>query len=195
MNKKIAIVLFFVLAFGFVGCAGLNFSQLSPDAEDFHPRTIAVLPVTVGEFEPSRDVIGAVVSRRLVESLWYDNVVDEESVKGQIINSDELAGEIGKFMEKLNALGVCDPALAARLRDALHADALILTHVTSWGHGRVEGEKVARVGLGLKLVDASRGSIMWKANHQLVEDYWMIKPKLSETADELMGLLLEEMPH
>lgn len=63
------------------------------------------------------------------------------------------------------------------------------------GIGRSEGNKIARVGLGLKLIDASRGTIIWKANHEKVEEYWALKPSMEKMAEELMSVLMKEMPH
>ncbi|MFQ5779808.1 MAG: hypothetical protein ACE5HN_03365, partial [Nitrospiria bacterium] len=85
--------------------------------------------------------------------------------------------------------------LDARLRNTVNADAFFLTYVTSWGYGTMEGEKVGRVGLGVKLVDASKGAVIWKANHELIEGYWLLKPKLNGIADDVLDLLIDEMPH
>jgi hypothetical protein len=54
---------------------------------------------------------------------------------------------------------------------------------------------VARVGLGVKLVDASKGTVIWKANHELVEEYTLFRPKLNKMTDELLAMLFKEMPH
>jgi len=186
----------FVLIIGFLtGCSSINYSQLSPDSKSFHPKTIAVLPATIGEHESARDLIDTAVSMKLVKTKWFANVVDAGSVKTQITQSTEISDELGKYIQQLNVLGVSDPALAGKLREGLNADALFLTYVTSWGYGRSDGNKVARVGLGVKLVDASKGTIVWKANHELVEEYTLFKPKLNNMTEELLTLLFKEMPH
>lgn len=183
------------LALGLLaGCTGINFSQISPEAKDFHPKTIAVLPATVGEYESSRDVVDSIVSQRLAKTGWYDNVVDALTIKTQVNSSPELAENILKYIQQLNALGISEPTLTAKLRESLNSDALFLVYVTSWGYGRYEGNKIARVGLGVKLIDASKGTIIWKANHEIIEEYWVIKPTLDKMAEKLMALLLEEMP-
>lgn len=180
---------------GLFGCAGLNYSQISPDAGDFHPKTIAILPATVGGYEAARDVVDTVVSDNLAKSGWYDKVADTAAIKTQITNSAELAKDIEGYMHKLNTIGISDPSLSSKIRNALQADALVLTYVTSWGYGRMEGNKIARIGLGIRLVDASKGTIIWKANHELIKDYWFVKPDLNKVANELMGIFLKEMPH
>ena len=189
------LVLFLLVALSLASCASINFSQLGPEAKDFHPKTIAVLPATVGEHEPARDIVDTIVSQSFVKTGWYDNIADAVTIKTQLTNSPELAKNIGNYIQQLNTLGVSDPALTTKLREALQTDALFLVYVTSWGHGRLEGNKVARVGLGVRLIDASKGTVMWKANHELIEEYWVIKPTLDKMAEELMALLLKEMPH
>lgn len=187
-------LLFIFVALSFTGCASINFSQVSPDAKDFHPKTIAVLPATVGQYESARDVIDTIVSQSLVKTGWYDNIEDSVSIKAQVSSSPELAANIGNYIQQLNTLGMSEPILTAKLHEALQTDALFLVYVTSWGYGRLEGNKVARVGLGVKLVNASKGAIMWKANHEFIEEYWVFKPTLETMAEKLMALLLKEMP-
>ncbi|MBW7957915.1 MAG: hypothetical protein H3C68_08500 [Deltaproteobacteria bacterium] len=191
--KKTALLAFFTFLF-LAGCAGINFSQLSPDAKDFHPKTIAVMPATVGEHESSRDIIDGVVSASLLKSKRYDNIVDSTTIKTQISNSTELANELAFYIQKINTLGVSDPQSVAKLRESIEAEAILLTYVSSWGYGRADGNKVARVGLGLKLVDSSTGRIVWKASHELIEEYTIIRPDQAKMADKLMRMLIKEMP-
>ncbi len=185
----------FVLIAALAGCAGLDFSQTSPEAMDFHPKTIAVLPATIGENESARDVAEAVVAKKLSESMWYGGVVDAAAVKKMITESKELGDDVQNYIQQVNTLGTSDAALTQKLRDGLQVDALLLTHVTSWGYGRMEGNKVAKVGLGLKLVDAATGVVVWKANHELIDEYIAVKPSLDRLALKLMKRLMKEMPH
>lgn len=191
MMKRLLSIL---AAFSLAGCTSINFSQVSPDAKDFHPKTIAVLPATVGQYESARDVIDTIVSQSLVKTGWYENIVDAVSIKAQVSSSPELAANIGNYIQQLNTLGMSEPVLTAKLRESLHTDALFLVYVTSWGYGRLEGNKVARVGLGVKLVNVSKGTITWKANHEFIEEYWVFRPTLEIMAEKLMALLLKEMP-
>jgi hypothetical protein len=177
------------------GCAGIEFSQLSPEARDFHPRTIAAIPATVGEYEAARDTVDAIVYRKLVRSEWYENVLDAGSIRAKTTESKEFSDDLGSYVQKLNTLGLSDAALSVKLRETLMSDAFFLTYVTSWGYGRQEGEKIARVGLGVKLVDAAKGTVIWKANHEIVEDYVVMKPSLEKITEEVMDALMKEMPH
>lgn len=191
LNK---IQLFLLIAY-LTGCSTINYSHLSPDSKQFHPKSIAVLPATIGEFEASREIIETAVSEKLVKTKWFVSVVDTGTIKTLMSQSSEISDNLGKYIQQLNALGVSDPGLALKLRDNLKTDALFLTYVTAWGYGRQDGNKVAKAGLGVKLIDSSNGAVIWKANHELVEEYTIFKPKLNKMTDELLTLLLKEMPH
>lgn len=190
MKKVLSVLLLFIIT----GCAGVNFSQVNPDAKDFHPKSIAVMPATVGEYESSRDVVEQVISSSLLKTGYFENVVDSTNVKAQIAASTDLANDVSAFIQKLNTIGLSDGAAAAKIKTAVNTEALFLTYVTSWGYGRSEGNKVARVGLGVKLVNAESGQLVWKANHEIVEDYTLMKPNLDKMAKEVMQVLLKEMP-
>lgn len=192
--KKTITALLFVFASFLAGCGGLNFSQVSPDAKDFSPSSIAVLPATVGEFESSRSVIDDLASRKLLETGLFNEVKDSATIKNQVAGSSEIASSMEGYIQRLNTLGISDANVSTKLKDALHADAFFLAYVTSWGYGRQGGDKVARVGLGIRLINPSNGTIVWKANHELVEEYWMIKPDLGKLAEKLLSEMFEEMP-
>lgn len=189
--KKILLILFVAVL---SGCAGVNFSQVNPEAKDFHPRSIAVMPATVGEYESSRDIVEQVVSSRLLKTGYFENVVDSTSVKTQVAGSAELANDISSFIQKLNTIGVSDKEAISRIKTSVNTEAVFLTYVTSWGYGRSEGNKVARVGLGVKLVNADNGQLVWKANHEITEDYTIMKPDLNDMAEDVLEVLIKEMP-
>lgn len=190
MKKAVLLLLVFILA----GCAGVNFSQVSPEAKDFHPKSIAIMPATVGEYESSRDIIDQVISSSLLKTGYFENVVDSTSIKTQVAASTELSNDIATYIQKLNTIGVSDTEAASKIKTAVNTEALFLTYVSSWGYGRSEGNKVARVGLGVKLVNASNGQVIWKANHEITEDYTIMKPNLDKMAKEVMKVLIKEMP-
>ncbi|MBI5642837.1 MAG: hypothetical protein HY954_05115 [Deltaproteobacteria bacterium] len=192
--KKILLALLFISMTLVTGCGGINFNEVSPDAKGFSPQTIAVLPATVGEYEASRNIVDGVVSKRLAETGLFENVVDSSAIKTQLADSTDLASSMEGYIQRLNTLGISDAAVAARLKDAVHADAFFLTYVTAWGYGRQEGNKIARVGLGIKLVNSSTGAVVWKANHELTEDYMMLKPDLAKLSEKLLSKMLKEIP-
>jgi len=45
------------------------------------------------------------------------------------------------------------------------AEALLVVSVNSWDYARVEGDNVARVAIELRLIDANKGTIVWKARN------------------------------
>lgn len=190
MKKILLPLLLFVIC----GCAGVNFSQVNPEAKDFHPKSIAVMPATVGEYESSRDIIDQTISKSLLKTGYFENVVDSTSVKTQIGASTELANDVSSFIQKLNTIGVSDAEAVSRIKASVNTEALFFTYVTTWGYGRSEGNKVARVGLGVKLVNASNGQLVWKASHEVTEDYTIMKPNLNDMAMDVMKVLLKEMP-
>ncbi len=177
------------------GCSGLDFSHLSPDAASFHPKRIAVFPETVGTHESARDVVKGTIKKILNEKGWYDDIVDTGRIKNKSQHPSELSKQLHVYIEQVNSLGRIDPEISRELGRALKADAFFLSDVTSWGYGRLEGNKVCRVALGVKLIDAENGTVIWKANHELIEDYWVIKPTLNDVADELLTKIIKEMPH
>lgn len=191
LMKKVLLVLFVVIL---SGCAGVNFSQVNPEAKDFHPKSIAVMPATVGEYESSRDIIEQVISSSLLKTGYFENVVDSASMKTQIAASTELANDVSTFIQKLNTIGVADTEAVSRIKTTVNTDALFLTYITTWGYGRSEGNKVARVGLGVKLVNATNGQLVWKASHEVEEGYTIMKPDLSKMAKDVLKVLIKEMP-
>jgi hypothetical protein len=59
----------------------------------------------------------------------------------------------------------------------------------------MEGNKVGRVDLEVKLVDPETGMILWQANHERIERCLFFRPKRNSMTEELLNLLLKEMPH
>ena len=114
----------FLLVFAafLAGCGGLNFSQVSPEAKDFSPSTIAVLPATVGEFESSRSVIDDLASRKLLETGLFEEVKDSATIKTQVSASAETASLMEGYIQRLNTLGISDGGIG-QVKEMLRADA------------------------------------------------------------------------
>ena len=49
--------------------------------------------------------------------------------------------------------------------------------------------------MGVKMIDAASGKIMWNAGHHEVEDYILMKPALPDVAKSLVKRMIKEMPH
>lgn len=189
--------LLFLLCMGILasGCAGINYSYVSPEAKNFHPQSMAILPVMVGDYQAAGEVIDKVVSDEVVDTEWFSYVVDSIALRNQLSTSPALGNDVVAYIQKLTTLDISDEETAKKIANTLKVDALFLASVTSWGYelGK-EDVKIGKVGLGIKLVCGKKGIIIWKANHEEIEDYWLIKPSLADIAEEVMEELLDEMP-
>jgi len=96
---------------------------------------------------------------------------------------------------KLKTINISDPALSRKIGEVTKSEAFFVINVDFWSYTREDGDKVGKVGLGIKMVESSTGRIMWKAGHHLSESYWMVKPDLPDIAKELVKKMIEEMPH
>ncbi len=179
----------------FFGCGGIRYSQVAPNAKDFHPKKIGVLPVDSGAFEESRGVIDQIIAGVLVNKGWFSDVVAPDTINNRMQSDDELRKTVADYLAKLKTVNFSDAELSIKIGEAYDIDAFLVVNVDYW-HYTVEGEdKVAKVGLGMKLVEAETGNIIWKAGHHLAEDYWILKPDLSDVADGLVKEMLDHMPH
>jgi TolB-like protein len=59
---------------------------------------------------------------------------------------------------------------------------------------RKEGDNVGRVGLSLRLVDATTGTTVWKARHERSSSYMFNRPNLKDIAKELAAEMIKSMP-
>ncbi|HMS85200.1 MAG TPA: hypothetical protein PKD12_16275 [Nitrospira sp.] len=51
-----------------------------------------------------------------------------------------------------------------------------------------------RVGLSLRLIDATTGTTVWKTRHKWSKGYMFIKPSLKDIAKELADKMITYMP-
>lgn len=188
-------VLLLCLAILSSGCAGVNYSSVHPEARDFHPQAIGILPVIAGDHLSAADVADKTVSESVAKTGWFPQVVDAGSTRSQLAASQDLSAQATAYIQKLTTLGISDKDLAGKIAETMKVDALLLASVTSWGYGRLEGNKIGKVGLALQLISAKSGVVLWKASHEKTQKYWVIKPDLGELALEVMEQLLKEIPH
>src|SRR4030042_6525250 len=83
-----------ILLLGLFGCGGLRYSHVSPEAKDFHPRRIAVLPAEVKTFPEAKGSIDSLISQALSERKWFAAVVGGEEI-GRRLETDETPREGG----------------------------------------------------------------------------------------------------
>ena len=179
-------------------CSGLRFSQLAPEAKDFHPQRVAVFPVEVWNYKEmtdSREAVEQIVAGSLVEKKWFPNVIDTESLNKQIQANEELHKAITEYLSKLRKLNFSDPDLSRKIGELAKIDAFLLVSVDDWEYTVESDNKLAKVGITMELYDASTGKLMWKAGHDITEDYMMIKPDLPKVAQDVIRKMIGYMPH
>jgi len=178
-----------------IACGGLRFSQLDPAAKDYHPKRIAVFPADVGTYEEARNSIEQIVPGVLMEKQWFSDITDTASLNRQIQANDELRKTMTDYLSKLQTLNYSDPALSKKIGELTKTDGFLLVAVDYWNYTVEKDKKLAKVSVGLKLIDAENGKIMWKAGHDLGESYMLLKPELSKVARSVVSDLVKEMPH
>jgi len=176
-------------------CGGLNFSKTYAGAQGFHPRTIVVLPVTVGNYETAQELVEDVLAKSLWRTGWYKQVIAPHTAKTGLDKSPEFSLEVSNYIVLLNTLEASDKLIAKEIGKVYQAQALLAAAMTDWGYGWIEGEKMAWLGLTLTLVDTKTGDIVWRARHKLRRDYLQTQPVLGDLCEELLGEMLPEMPH
>ena len=196
MSKRLPILFFCIsLALILSACGGLRYSQKAPDAKDFHPGTIGVLPVDIGAYGEARGVVDQIFAGILAEKGWFSNVISPERMKSQMGSDSELTKAVVDYLTKLKTVNFSDPDLSKKIGKHYKIDAFLVVKVDFWNY-TVEGdEKVAKVGFAINLVDAQTGIIMWEAGHHEVKDYWLIKPDLADLADDVASTMISHMPH
>ena len=193
--KKYFTGLFLIIAvLSIVACGGLRFSQLDPSAKDYHPKRIAVFPSDVGTYEEARDSIDQIVPGVLMDKKWFTDIADTASLNRQIQSNEELRKSMTDYLSKFQTLNYSDPALSKKVGELTQTDAFLMVAVDYWNY-TVEKDKIGKVSIGLKLIDAQTGKMMWKAGHQLKKTYTFFKPELSDIARSVVSDMVSEMPH
>jgi hypothetical protein len=184
-----------LLLLALVGCAGIRYSHVAPEAKDFHPKRIGVLPADVGTYEEARGVIDQIISGVLVDTKWFTDVVAADKMNDRIKSSEVLQKVFVDYVSKLRAVNFSDPDLSCKLGEMTKVDAFLLVNVDYWNYTKEKDDKVAKVVMGVKMIDAASGKIMWNAGHHEVEEYMLMKPALPDVAKSLVKRMIKEMPH
>jgi hypothetical protein len=193
MKKLYLLVISLVLISS--GCSGLRYSQISPAAKDFHPRRIGVLPVDVGTYGEARGIIDEVMAGVLVEKGWFNDVVAAGTINRQLQSNEELRKVVMDYLAKLNTVNFSDPELSKKIGEISRVDAFLIVKVDYWNYTVENEKKLAKVGVGIKMVEADTGKIIWEAGHHLSEDYRFFKPALPDVAKDLCKKMISYMPH
>ena len=184
----------FILILILSGCGGLNYSQVDPDAVRFHPKRIGVLPVDVGTYKEAGGAVDKMIGGVLVEKGWFDGVVAGEDLNRQLQANEELRKDVADYLAKLKAVNFSDPQLSARIGELIHLDSFLVVSVDYWNYTTENEDKLGKVELGVKMVNASTGGILWKAGHSRAEKYRFLKPELLSVARSLFKEMIGYMP-
>jgi hypothetical protein len=177
-------------------CGGLRYSQVFPEAKDFHPQKIAIFPVEiVGSNEEARGSVEQIVAGALVEKKWFADIIDAESLNRQLQANEELRKTMTDYLTKLRTVNFSDPDMSKKIGELARVDAFLLVSVDTWNYTVEKGDKVGKVSLGMKLYEAATGKIMWKAGHQIADSYMLIKPSLPKVARDVVLEMIAYMPH
>ena len=184
-----------ILLLGLFGCGGLRYSHVSPEAKDFHPRGIAVLPADVKTFPEAKGSIDSLISEALSERKWFAAVVGGEEIGRRLETDETLRQAVAEYLAKLDKVSFSDPTLSGRIGELTRAEAFVLVRVDYWNYTKENDKKVGKVSLSLTLIEAGTGKIVWTAGHQRASDYLIMKPALPDVARDIIREMIDYMPH
>lgn len=176
------------------GCGGLQEVWEGPGARVFRPQSIAVLPPMASQYDSAREDIQDVLAGALNRQGNIERVVSPENVTDIFQASKEAFDSLVFYFSRLEMTGQSDKESAIKLGKALNVESFLVVRVNSWEYVRKEGDNVGRVGLSLRLVDATTGTTVWKARHERSNSYMFVKPSLKEIAKELADEMIKYMP-
>jgi len=160
----------------------------------FRPQAIAVLPPMASQYDSAREDIQEVLSVALNRTANIEHVVSPENVTDIFQASKEAFDALVFYFSRLEMTGQSDKDSAMKLGKALNVDSFLVVRINSWEYMRKEGDNVGRVGLSLRLVDATTGTTVWKARHERSKSYMFYRPNLKDIAKELAAEMITAMP-
>lgn len=182
-----------LLFLALTGCTVLNYSQTY--VPDYKAKAIAVFPVETGVHTDSAAVIDKLVADALIGKGWFSKVLTAGELKTCLDAKAETKTVFNDYLTKLKLVNYSDRELSSRIGAACGVDAFVLTTVDQWSYVTEGNDKIARVGLSFRLIDAATGKDVWRAAHTESETYILLKPELSGVARKLAGKMLSQMPH
>ena len=177
------------------GCEGLRFVQAAEEAKDFHPRSVGVLPADVGIYKDAGGRIDDIITEVLSGTKWYAAVIGGAEIRKRIDADEELRKSVDVYLAKLRELNFSDPELCKVIAEFCGIEAVLIPTVDVWEYTMLGGDKVARVGLSMRLVDTKTGKTMWRAGHQVTEEYRFLKPELAAMGRAMVRKMVDRMPH
>lgn len=177
------------------GCGDLRSVQMADEAKDFHPRSIGVLPADVGIYKDAAGHMDGIITDVLVRTKWFQTVVGGEEIRKRIEANEELKKSVDIYLAKLRELNYSDPELCKVISELCGIEAILIPTVDVWEYTMLGGDKIARVGISMKLVDAKTGKTMWRAGHLVSEEYRFLKPELTSMGRSMVRKMIDQMPH
>lgn len=194
MLKRWETVVTALLLLTLVGCGGLRYSRVAPEAKDFHPKRIAVLPADTRAFGEAKGDIDRLFAEVLKQRKWFDDVVGGEAIAGRMAADATLRQVVTDYQAKLANVSFSDPGLSSRIGEMTGAEAFFVVRVDYWNYTTENDEKIAKVSLTVTLIEAKTGNTIWTAGHSRISDYVIIKPDLPDVARALISDMIGYMP-
>ena len=176
------------------GCGGLLEIWEGPGAESFRPKSIAVLPPIIGDYEAAREDAQEVLMTSLKKTNRYARVMSPDEVNTIFQTSKEALSALVAYYSQLETTGQSDKEAAMKLGQLLQAEALLVVKVHAWEYVRAEGDNFAKVGFSLRLVEVNHGLVVWKARHQYIKGYMFFKPSIKVLAQDLSDYMIKHVP-
>ena len=196
MTKIGGTVVLALLLLNIPSCGGgLRYSQVSPEAKDFHPRRIAVLPADTMAFPEAKSAIDRLFAESLIERGWFTAVAGGEAIGLRLKTDAELRQVFEDYLAKRDKVSFSDPVLSGRIGVLTDTEALLLVKVDYWNYTTENDNKVGKVSLSITMIEARTGKTIWKAVHHRISDYMIIKPDLPDVARGLIREMIAYMPH
>ena len=115
MTKTKGTAILTILLLGFLGCGGLRYSQVAPEAKDFHPQRIAVLPADATAFPEAKGSVDRIFAEVLGERKWFTDIVGGEEIGRRLETDAELRQAVTEYLAKLRNVSFSDPELSGRI--------------------------------------------------------------------------------
>lgn len=194
IKKSCGFALFLILMIILIGCGGLRYSQVAPEAANFHPQRIGVFPVDVGSYEEARGGVDQIIAGVLMDKKWFADVVAADTMRNLLGSNEELRRLVLEYLLKLKTVNFSDPDMSKKIGEIAKIDAFLVIGIDYWNYTVENGKNIAKVGFAIKMINAANGNIVWKAGHHIIKDYMFLKPGLDGMAKSLINEMIGYMP-
>jgi hypothetical protein len=193
-NRSITIFIPFLLLC-LCACGELRYSNVSPEARDFHPRRVAILPADTTAFPAAKGAMDRIFADVLKQQKWFADVVGGEAVARRMESDEAFKQVVSGYLTKLANVSYSDPVLSQKLGEMVGADAFMMVRVDYWNYTTLDNEKIAKVSLTVTMVESKTGKTVWTASHHKISGAKIIEPALSGIARSLVQEMVGYMPH